>query len=294
LLKIGIGLPAYNEEEKIGNIITKLQNKVDLVIVCNDGSDDRTEEIAKQMNAVVINHEKNKGYGSAISSIFSKAKEEELDVLITFDADGQHRIEDIEPILKPILEDKADVVIGSRFLDGIEQEIPKYRKFGVKTITSLSNMSSKQKITDSQSGFRAYNKKAIQKITPGEKGMGISTEILIKSDKLGLKIEEVPIKILYNGKTSKHNAASHGASVIMSTLKFISLDHPLKFYGIPGLILTIVGLFFVGWTINEYISIGNFPVHVALLGVAGIIMGTILSVTAILLYSIVNLLRDNK
>jgi glycosyltransferase involved in cell wall biosynthesis len=293
-MKIGIGLPAYNEEENIGNIIRKLQNKADLVIVCNDGSKDKTGEIAKQMKASVINHIENKGYGSAIASIFSKAKEEELDVLITFDADGQHRIEDIESVLNPILEEQADIVIGSRFLDGMDKNIPKYRKFGVKTITSLSNINSKQKITDSQSGFRAYNKKAIQTITLGEKGMGVSTEILIKSDKLGLKIKEVPIKILYNGKTSTHNAVSHGVSVLMSTLKFISLEHPLKFYGIPGFILITIGLFFIGWTINEYIIIGVFPISVALVGVAGVIMGTILSVTAILLYSIVNLLRENK
>jgi len=291
-MKIGIGLPAFNEEEKIEKIISKLQNKVDMIIVCNDGSQDNTGEIAEKMNAVVINHEKNEGYGASISSIFSKAKEKELDVLITFDADGQHRIEDIDNVLMPIINNSSDIVIGSRFLDEHNQQIPKYRKFGVKTITTLSNINSKQKITDSQSGFRAYNKKSIQSINPTEKGMGISTEILIKADKLGLKIKEVPITILYNGKTSTHHPASHGASVIMSTLKFVSLEHPLKFYGIPGVILLAIGLFFTGWTINEFISLDSFPISLALVGVAGIITGTILSVTAILLYSIVNLLRE--
>lgn len=294
LLKIGVGLPAYNEEKNIRKIISELQKKVNIVIVCNDGSNDRTEDIAKEMNTEVITHNKNKGYGAAIASIFLKAKEDELDILVTFDADGQHRIEDFEDIMKPILEKHADVVIGSRFLDDRNQDIPKYRKLGVKTITSLTNISSKQKITDSQSGFRAYNKKAIESIVLSEKGMGVSTEILIKADKLGLKIKEVPIKILYDGDTSTHNPASHGVSVIMSTLKFISLEHPLKFYGIPGFILVIIGLFFIGWTINEYIRIGSFPISLALVGIAGIIMGTILSVTAILLYSIVNLIRENK
>ena len=293
-MKIGIGLPAFNEEEKIEKIISKLQNKVDMIIVCNDGSQDNTGEIAEKMNAVVINHEKNRGYGGAISSIFSKAKEKELDVLITFDADGQHRIEDIDDVLRPIIDNNSDIVIGSRFLDEHNQQIPKYRKLGVKTITSLTNINSKQKITDSQSGFRAYNKKAIQSINPTEKGMGISTEILIKADKLGLKIKEVPITILYNGKTSTHHPASHGVSVIMSTLKFISLEHPLKFYGIPGLICLIVGLFFISWTITEYLSLERFPISLALIGVGGIVIGTILLVTAILLFSIVNLLSNRK
>lgn len=293
-LKIGVGLPAYNEEKNIGKIISELQKKVGIVIVCNDGSNDKTGDIAKKMKTEVINHDKNSGYGAAIASIFSKAKEDELDILVTFDADGQHRIEDIERILKPILEKNADVVIGSRFLEESNQDMPKYRKLGVKTITSLSNIGSKQKITDSQSGFRAYNKTAIQSITPTEKGMGVSTEILIKADKLGLKINEIPIKILYDGDTSTHNPVSHGVNVIMSTLKFISLEHPLKFYGIPGVILITFGLFFIGWTIDEYIRIGNFPIHVALIGIAGIIMGTILSMTAVLLFSIVNLLRESK
>jgi len=149
-LKIGVGLPAYNEEKNIGKIISELQKKVGIVIVCNDGSNDKTGDIAKEMKAEVINHDKNKGYGAAIASIFSKAKEDELDILVTFDADGQHRIEDIERILKPILEKNADVVIGSRFLGESNQDMPKYRKLGVKTITSLSNMGLKQKITDSK------------------------------------------------------------------------------------------------------------------------------------------------
>ena len=161
-MKIIIGIPAFNEERNIASIITKLRSISDTIVVCNDGSSDLTSEIAERMGAVVINHEKNLGYGGAIRSIFLKAKELDGDVLVTFDADGQHRIEDIENVITPIIEEKADLVIGSRFLDESEKEVPQYRKVGIKVITKITNASIKEQITDSQSGFRAYSKKVLE------------------------------------------------------------------------------------------------------------------------------------
>ena len=101
-MKIIIGIPAFNEEKNIASIITKLMNITDTIIVCNDGSSDLTSEIAEKMGALVINHKKNLGYGGAIRSIFLKAKELDGDILVTFDADGQHRIDDIKKVVEPI------------------------------------------------------------------------------------------------------------------------------------------------------------------------------------------------
>jgi len=179
-LDIVIGIPAYNEEEKIASIILKLKKITDKIIVCNDGSSDMTGQIARSLGAIVIEHPKNMGYGSGIRSIFLKAKEIHADILVTFDADGQHRTDDIQPIMVPILEDKADIVIGSRFLEKNEQ-IPEYRKLGIKIITKLTNASMNDSLTDSQSGFRAYNRKVLDSIVPSDYGMGVSTEILIKA-----------------------------------------------------------------------------------------------------------------
>ena len=114
-LKIVIGIPAYNEEKNIGVIILKLRKITDNIIVCNDGSSDMTGEIAEKLGAIVVNHPKNLGYGAGIKSIFQKAREMNSDILVTFDADGQHRVEDIKPIIEPILKNQADIVIGSRF-----------------------------------------------------------------------------------------------------------------------------------------------------------------------------------
>ena len=289
-MKIIIGIPAYNEEKNIASLLIKLKKISENIIVCNDGSNDLTGKIAKELGATVIEHEKNLGYGSAIKSIFLKAHEINADILVTFDADGQHRIEDINVILEPIKNNIADIVIGSRFLNN-NQEIPKYREIGIKAITKLTNVTGGTKITDSQSGFRAYSKKILEEIEPKESGMGISTEILIKTQKAGFIITEVPITILYEGDTSTHNPISHGSSVILSTLKYVAIERPLIFYGIPGIIFLLVGLAFGVWTIQIYSEQGQVITNIALVGVGGVIMGTILMLTATILYSIVSVVK---
>ncbi len=292
-MQVVIGIPAYNEEKNIAKIIVKLQNITNKIIVCNDGSTDLTSDISNKMGAIVINHPKNLGYGAAIKSLFSKARELDADVLITFDADGQHRIEDINKVLEPIEHNNADIVIGSRFLDK-KLKIPAYRKFGINAITKMSNITTKKKITDSQSGFRAYNKKALQEIIPSDNGMGISTEILIKANKKSLRIIEVPITILYEGETSTHNPMSHGISVMLSTMKFISIEHPLKFYGIPGLIFLLTGFIFIIWAIQIYTEYGSVITNITLVGIGATIVAMMFLMTSIILYSLVNVVREGK
>ena len=293
-MKIIVGIPAFNEEENIAPIITKLMNITNTVIVCNDGSSDLTSEIAEKMGAVVINHEKNLGYGGAIRSIFLKAKELEGDVLVTFDADGQHQIEDIEKVITPIINQEADIVIGSRFLDDSEKEVPQYRKVGIKVITKITNASLKEKLTDSQSGFRGYSKKVVSELNPSELGMGISTEILIKASSKNFKIIEVPIKIIYSGDTSTHNPVSHGSSVILSTIKYTSIEHPLKFYGIPSLIFFIIGLSFTYAATQYYAEIGRLNTNLTIVAAGTILIAVVLLITSILLYSLVSVVRENN
>ncbi len=127
---------------------------------------------------MVINHQKNQGYGAGIKTIFLKAKEIGSEVLVTLDADGQHDVNEINKLLKPITDDKSDVVIGSRFL-GETENVPSYRKLGINVITKLTNASIKKNLTDSQSGFRAYNKKVIEQVQLSESGMGKTLRLLI-------------------------------------------------------------------------------------------------------------------
>ena len=293
-MNITVGIPAYNEEKNIASIIVKLKKIVDTIIVCNDGSNDSTSEIAKNLGVIVIDHSKNLGYGAGIHSIFRKAKEINSDVLVTIDADGQHRIEDIKKVVEPIEKGEADLIIGSRFLDTTQKQIPGYRKIGIKLITKVTNSSLKNKITDSQSGFRAYSKNVVSKLNVSDIGMGISTEILIKSSAHGFRIAEVPITVLYDGDTSTHNPVSHGTSVLFSTLKYTSIEHPLKFYGIPSVILLIIGATFSYFAVQYYVEIGRLSTNLTIVSAAVVLIGIVLLITAILLYSLVSVVRENN
>jgi len=291
-MEVAVGIPAYNEEKNIGAIIAELYEITRNIIVCNDGSTDKTGIIAEKMGAIVINHEKNLGYGASIRSLFLKARETNTDVLVTIDADGQHRVEDIKVVLEPIFNNKADIVIGSRFLDKNQKNMPSYRKAGIKAITKLTNTALEVNITDSQSGFRAYNKKVLSQIVPSDYGMGVSSEIIIKASKAGFKIIEVPITVLYEGDTSTHHPVSHGISVILSTMKFISIEHPMKFYGIPGFSFLAIGLFFIVWALQAFTETRQIITNISLIGIGATIFGTVLVMSAIMLYSIVNLIRE--
>ena len=293
-MKITVGIPAYNEEKNIASIIVKLKKIADVVIVCNDGSTDSTSEIAQNLGAIVINHTKNLGYGAGINSIFHKAKEIGSEILITFDADGQHRIEDIDRVIKPISDGQSDIVIGSRFLDDSEKEIPNYRKVGIKVITKITNTSIKKQLTDSQSGFRAYSKKVLGQLSPSESGMGVSTEILIKASSKNFRISEVPIKILYEGKTSTHNPITHGSSVIISTIKYTSIERPLTFYGIPSVVFLFIGIIFSYMAIQYYVEIGRLSTNLTIVGVSSVLIGLVLLITATLLFSLVSIVREGK
>ena len=292
-MNITIGIPAFNEEKNIGKVIVTLKKITNDIIVCDDGSNDLTKEIAEGLGVKVISHTKNMGYGEAIKSIFNEAKKKEADILVTFDADGQHRPEDIKSVTKPIIDQEAEVVIGSRFLKN-ETNMPKYRKIGVKVLTKVTNMSIKENLTDSQSGLRAYQKKVLQNISLTDSGMGISTEILIKSHQKEFRIVEVPIQILYGKDTSTHNPVSHGTSVLLSTIKYTSIQHPLKFYGIPAIIFLLVGMSFMIWTFQIYAEQTQVVTNIVLVGIGTLLLGAVLLISAILLYSLVSVVQDNR
>ena len=292
-MKVIIGIPAFNEEKNIGSIITNLKKKYEHVLVCDDGSSDSTAIVASDMGANVVKHSKNLGYGAAIKTIFNEAKKTDCDILVTFDADGQHQISEIDDILQPIIQNTADIVIGSRFL-GKTKNLPKYRKFGIKTITGLTNIMTGSSISDSQSGFRSYSQKVLQGISPIESGMGISTEILIKATKKKMRITEIPITISYENNTHSKEPISHGTSVVISTVKHVAIERPLLYYGVTGLFFLALGLVFATWALQIYSEQQVFMTNVALIGICGIILGTILLISGTILFSIASLLKANK
>ncbi len=286
-------IPAFNAEKTIGQVVKECLLYVDEVIVCDDGSTDNTAVAAEKNGAEVIRHEKNYGYGAGLITLFDKAREKNPDVMITLDADGQHIPEYIPQLIAPLSYKGTDVVIGSRFMKN-NSNTPKFRKTGIKIITAATNIDGKLKLTDAQSGFRAYSKNAVQLIHPTEYGMSASTEILSKVVNKGLKIVEVPIVISYDSTDSKSKAVPHGIAVLMNVLKYMSIKHPIASYGLPGVVLLIVGSILGFQFFDVYFNQSVVLIGTLLGSVITFLAGTILLTTSIILFSMANIIRDNK
>ena len=288
-------IPAYNEEIKINDVVKKSLPHADKVIVCDDGSTDDTAALAKKAGAVVISHEKNQGYGAAISTLFDYCRKNNVEIMVTLDGDGQHNPDQIPDLINVILKHKVDVVIGSRSLKD-DKNLPSYRKTGIKIITSTINSATNLKVTDSQSGFRAYSKEAIDLIHPTESGMAVSTEILVKISNNGLSMAEVPITVSYMGDTSTEHPVTHGTHVIGSTLKYVSIKHPMYFYGLPGVLLFISGLIMGVSFLDGYLDPDAPKILYGLMlgSIISILLGSMMTITSILLFSMANLIRGTR
>ena len=288
-------IPAYNEEVKIKDVVKKALPHVDKVVVCDDGSSDDTAILAKKAGAVVISHETNQGYGEAISTLFDYCRKNNAEIMVTLDGDGQHNPDQVPDLINVILKHNVDVVIGSRSLRD-DKDLPRYRRAGIKIITSTINSATDLKVTDAQSGFRAYSKTAIDLIHPTESGMSVSTEILLKISNNGLSMAEVPITVSYTGNTSTEHPVTHGSHVIGTTLKYVSIKHPMYFYGIPGILLFISGLIMGVSFLDGYLDpVAPKVLYGLILGsIISILLGSMMIITSILLFSMSNLIRGTR
>lgn len=287
--KIVVAIPAYNEEVAIGSVVARCKKYVDTVVVIDDGSKDHTAEIAKLVGAEVITHAKNGGYGAAIKTCFETAKAHDADAMIIIDADGQHNPDDIPRLINEMRNKKSDIVIGSRFVNGNgkNQKIPAYRKVGMKVLDTATTIGSGLKISDSQSGFRIYSKKAINSIVLNNNDMAAGSEILIQAAEKKLNISEIPVSIRYDIEdTSSKNPIAHGFSVLNSIVGLISQKRPLTFFGLPGVILVVIGFIFAIPTINIFNESGNVPIINALVTATFILLGIFSMFTGLILSAI--------
>lgn len=215
-MSVSIIIPAYNEEKTIGEVVRRAKKHSAQVIVIDDASFDDTSKMAMAEGAKVYRHAINRGLGGAIGTGFKIALIENTEILITLDADGQHDPEDIPALLRPIIDGRADVVIGSRFLS--RQDVPALRRL----YNSLGNIVTLAlfgvKTTDSQSGFRAFNKKAIEEIRIKSDRMEVSSEIIKEIGLRKLRVEEVPIKAIYT-----EYSLSKGQSFVVGVKTFLKL-----------------------------------------------------------------------
>ena len=238
--RIIAGMPAYNESKYIGSLVVRARQYVDEVIVVDDGSADQTSKIAGLAGATVVRHNGNKGYGTAIRSILAEAKKKKADILVIFDADAQHNPDEIPSLVKAVSEG-YDVVIGSREMQ--KNDIALYRRLGQRVLSGMTRVASGKKLSDTESGFRAYSGKAINTLELKEEGMAVSSEIVSEATAKGLKIAEVPISVTYTEDGSTLNPVTHGLGVLNRIMVMISERRPLLFFGLFGSILIALGIF---------------------------------------------------
>jgi glycosyltransferase involved in cell wall biosynthesis len=240
-----VAIPAYNEEVSIGSIVLRAKVYTDMVVVVDDGSTDSTANVARLAGAEVVVHERNRGYGAAIKTCFETARQLGAGAMVIIDADGQHDPKDIPRLIDGLMQSKSDVVIGSRFVNGNgkKQKIPMYRKLGMKVLDTVTNIGTGIKISDSQSGFRAYSRRAIQKIQLNNSDMAAGSEILINAVANKLTISEVPISVRYDLQNSSTiNPISHGVGVLKKILGSVAYRRPMIFFFVPGAIMLAITL----------------------------------------------------
>ena len=279
------GMPMYNEEETIGTVVTRALRHVDEVICIDDGSSDSSARIAEACGAKVIRHRMNRGYGGALKTLFMHAAKMDVDALVLFDSDGQHETNDIPHMLAPILSGEADFTIGSRFVDGGGgTDMPAYRRLGIKVITAASNLTSDLGIKDTQSGFRAFSRTALERLRFDAEGMELSLEMLEDAHDKQLTVLEVPTIIRYDvPKGSNFTAVSHGFTVMTWALLSLSQKKPLLVLGIPGFGLLAAGAAMgmrtaQGFTmqVDNIIGSGISAVWIGLLGLSLMATGLVL------------------
>jgi glycosyltransferase involved in cell wall biosynthesis len=282
-------IPAYNEEIGIGSIILNVQRYVDHVLVVDDGSNDSTADIAELAGAEVIRHHQNQGKGAALKTGFSRVGG--YDAVVTIDADGQHNPQEIPKLLEPIIKGEADLVNGSRYIEGGEKNTPKYRRVGQSVLDIATNMNGKLNVTDSQSGFRAFSISTIPAFRFNLSGFGIESEMLTDASNAGFRIGEVQIGVRYDTDT-KRNPIKHGVGVLVRIIQDMEFNRPLYFFTVPGIILIIIGLasgliFFGDYLGGTRATLGP-TVFAALIAV----MGVFIAFTGIILDTVSRLIKE--
>ena len=287
-------MPAYNEERSIAKMVLGCKRHVDRVVVIDDGSSDATADIAEAMGAYVVRHDLNRGYGAALESCFEAARSLNADRMVIIDSDGQHDPEEIPKLLDP-LNFGSDLVIGSRFCNGNGKNVPAYRKVGMKVLDVATNAAGGINVSDSQSGFRAYGREAIEKIIIRDSDMSAGSEILLQAKDHDLFIKEVPISVSYDvERASTQNPVKHGVKALLKLLHDMELRRPLYYFTLPGLIMATVGIgmgldFLRAFYHGEGLSFGP-----TLLMIMLTLVGSFMALTGIVLHTLARLIVESR
>jgi glycosyltransferase involved in cell wall biosynthesis len=292
-LRVVAVVPAYNEEIAIGSVVLGALSQVDEVIVVDDCSHDRTAKLAEMAGAQVIRMAQNGGKAKALLAGLKEAERMDCWAAVMLDGDGQHRTDDIGTVVKPIIDGEADLVIGSRFM-GEQRGIPRYRIFGQKVINSLSNVSSKVDISDSQSGMRALSRKALENLTFSSDGYNVESDMITHFTDVGLRIKEVPISVRYDVPNGhKEGATSMGMKLLGNVVSMIGYKRPLLLFGLPGALASAAGIIIAVLTFFDIYLFGTFLAQ-ALVGVALFTIGSFFVISGLTLNSLVLMMKAHK
>jgi glycosyltransferase involved in cell wall biosynthesis len=291
--RILAAIPCLNEERFIGSVVLKARQYVDRVLVVDDGSSDATAELAEAAGAVVIRHQQNSGKGEALNTAFAAASALDVDILIVFDGDGQHRPDEIPPLLEALSEEDADIVIGSRFLSNAQGTIPNVRRAGQQLLTTAANWGSGVAVSDSQSGFRAFSRRAIQVLTFRARGFSVEAEMQFLAAEHKLRVVERPITAVY-ADPPKRNVFGQGLTVLNGILRLIGQHRPLLFFGLPGALLFFMGLALGLYVVQIYIATHTLAVGYTVLTVFLAEVGILSLFAGLLLHSVRAFVYDLK
>lgn len=285
-------IPAYNEQRFIGSLVLAVRAYVDHVVVVDDGSRDRTTEIAQLAGATVVQHAVNQGKAAGVNSGFAYVRQLNPAVVVMLDGDGQHNADDIPQVIAPVLEGRADLVVGSRFLS-IKSDIPAYRQVGQHGLTLITNVASGVRIGDSQSGFRAFSARALQGLSFGQGGFSIESEMQFLAREHKLQLVEVPISVVY-AERAKRNPVAHGLEVVNGVLRLVGQIRPLLYFGLMGSGIGMMGASLGLYVVNIYARTQQLAIGYALLTVMLIVLAMLLFFVGVVLHSMRGMILELK
>lgn len=288
--RVVVVMPAYNEERFIGSVVLKARRYADAVVVVDDGSSDATAEVAEAAGAVVVRHETNKGKGVALNTGFRQARQLDADVVVTIDADGQHLPQEMVLVIEPVLSGKADIVVGSRYLQRTS-DVPRHRILGHRFFNIVSNTVSGVPVTDSQSGFRAFSRRAVAALSFNSNGFSVESEMQLLAREHNLRVNEVAITIQYND-APKRSVLVQGLMVLSGILRLTGQYRPLLFFGVPGLLLLVLGFALGTYVVEVYRTYQELAVGYTLLTGLITTIAALSLFTGIILHSVRGLLLD--
>jgi glycosyltransferase involved in cell wall biosynthesis len=282
--RVVVAIPAYNEDRFIGSLVLKLRAGDRSVLVVDDGSIDATASVAEAAGATVIRHEVNKGKTAAVETIFREALRMGADVLVLLDGDSQHDPAEVDQLTRPILNGEADMVVGSRFA-GVRSRIPRWRVVGQRALTLATNIGSGVPLTDTESGYRAFSRRALEQMRFKGRGFAIEPATQFEAKQHGWKVLEVPISVHYE-LPMKRNPVWHGMGQLDAIFRLVAEHRPLLFFGLPGFLLVIAGLFLGVQVTRIYQETLQLAVGYALITVLLSVVGVLTMFTGIVLHAL--------